>query len=105
MPEPRESPRWQHLFRESKDPLAILDGRRRVRFVNAAFEAWSGILFAELRGRVCRRRAQPADSAEALLAALAPPEGAANGTAANVRRRAVLSSGPTWIDCEYLPFA
>jgi len=105
MPEPRESPRWQHLFRESTDPLAILDGRRRVRFVNAAFEAWSGVAFAELRGRVCRRRSQPADVAEALLTVLTPPEGVAEGAAAEVRRRVALSTGAAWVDCQYLPFA
>ncbi|MBX9680849.1 MAG: sigma 54-interacting transcriptional regulator [Gemmataceae bacterium] len=105
MPTSREPARWQPLFRESPDPLAILDDRRRVRFVNAAFETWSGLRFAELRGRICRRRLQPADAAEQILAALAPSEESLAGRIAEVRRRVLLPSGSVWADLSFVPLA
>lgn len=105
MPTSREPARWQPLFRESPDPLAILDDRRRVRFVNAAFETWSGVRFAELRGRICRRRLQPADAVEQILAALAPPEESLAGRIAEVRRRVLLPSGSSWADLSFVPLA
>jgi transcriptional regulator with PAS, ATPase and Fis domain len=105
MSTPRESSRWQPLLRESTDPLAILDDRRRVRFVNAAFESWSGLRFAELRGRICRPRRAPADAVERMLGALTPPEETLTGRTAEIRRRIAADQGSMWVDLTFTPFA
>src|SRR5262245_3305840 len=47
--------RWQALFQKSRQPLFLLNRRRRFLFVNHAWEALTGIPAAEARGLVCVR--------------------------------------------------
>src|ERR1700722_19926149 len=68
--------RWQALFQRSTDALFLLDRQRRLRFVNRAWEALTGLAAADVRLLSCKRQ-QPAsagDSLPDLLAhALCPP--------------------------------
>ena len=73
---PEEAPfRWQSLFQKSTEPLFLLNRRRRVLFVNRAWETLTGLKFAEVRGQVCRRRPRGilTERHEAILAAMVPP--------------------------------
>src|SRR5438876_1828027 len=48
--------RWQALFQQSSEPLFLLSRRRRILFVNHAWEALTGLPAAQARGLVCRVR-------------------------------------------------
>jgi DNA-binding NtrC family response regulator len=89
-PEPRPADlRWQAFFRRSADPVFVLDRRRRVLFVNAAWESLTATTAAAARALVCRRPrpAAPDDSPEAILEhALTPPPEVLDGRTARVRR-------------------
>jgi hypothetical protein len=101
--------RWRAFFRASSDPLFLLNGRRRILFVNPAWTGLTGISAQEARGKTCRlaRPAPPHDSYLDLLAhALCPPREVLRGSQGRVRR---LLRGPdaishTW-DIEFLPLA
>jgi PAS domain-containing protein len=58
---------WRSFFQQTTRPLFVLGPTRRIRFVNAAWEALTGQKAEAVRGLVCsRRRHSPA-----LAAALA----------------------------------
>ena len=57
--EARRAFRWQALFQGAAEPLFVLDRRRRLLFVNAAFEALIGLTLDEVRGQLCRRPRSP----------------------------------------------
>src|SRR5436305_1299856 len=76
----RASFRWETLFQRSSDPLFVLS-RRRLVFVNHAFEALSGITASNLTGLVCSRRTPAGPDLESAIArTLAPPPEALRGT-------------------------
>ncbi|MCC6420820.1 MAG: sigma 54-interacting transcriptional regulator [Gemmataceae bacterium] len=104
---PTAEPRWQAFLERAADPLFLLNRRRVLLFVNAAFERLTGFALGQLRGVRCvRRRDPPPASVEALLTALVPPPEARRGQPARVRRAIPRTAGPPdWWDVTYLPFA
>lgn len=100
-----ESFRWQAFFQHAAQPIFLLNRRRRILFVNRAWEACTGLKLAEVRGRACRRRAAHAmgEKEEAILAACAPPTDALEGQSCRERRRAPQGSG--WWEIHFQPFA
>ena len=42
------------LFQHSTEPLFLLTRRRRIRFVNHAWEQWAGLSLAQVKGLRCR---------------------------------------------------
>jgi transcriptional regulator with AAA-type ATPase domain len=106
--------RWQALFASGRDAFFALDRRRRLLFVNRAWEALAGLPAAEVVGLLCRRPrpAGPEDSLETVLAhALTPPAEVLQGQSARVRRLLPARPGagaapPTpsrWWDVEFFP--
>ena len=57
---PADDFRWQAFFQHAAQPIFLLNRRRRILFVNRAWEkSCTGIPLAEARGRICRRRSHP----------------------------------------------
>ncbi len=95
--------RWQALFENTADPLFVLDRRRRIVFVNRAWEELAGLAAARAVGLVCRRPRPVAatDPLEEVLAhALTPPPEATEGKVGRARR---FLPGPVWWDVEFFP--
>jgi transcriptional regulator with PAS, ATPase and Fis domain len=110
-PQPRppspEGFRWQALFQRSDEALFLLDRRRRILFVNAAWEALAGVSAADARNIVCRRQRPAAshDPPEDVLAfALRPPPEALQGLPTRARRL-LPGREPTrrWWDIDFFP--
>jgi PAS domain S-box-containing protein len=98
--------RWQALFQRTADALFLLDRRRRILFVNRAWEALTGVPAAQAHGLPCRRPrpVAPADPWEQVLAhALTPPPEAAEGQPARVRRLLPGREARQWWEIEFLP--
>lgn len=83
-----ESFRWQSLFQKVDDPLFVLSRRRRLLFVNRAWEGLTGVKLAAVKGQACRHRPREvvADQVESILSALAPPPEALQGKLVQIRR-------------------
>ena len=59
-PGPQERPlevRWQAFFQRACEALFLLSRRRRILFVNAAWEKLTGLSAAQARGLTCAGRA------------------------------------------------
>jgi DNA-binding NtrC family response regulator len=99
--DPSQEFRWQALFQRSGEPLFVLDRHRRLLFANRAWVALTGLLLAEVRGRVCTRRRVPAAPThwDEVARALAPPVPVWHGPPARLRRRVADS---TW-DVDFFP--
>ena len=99
--------RWQALLHRAADAVFVLDRRRRLRFVNRAWEQLTGFASDAVRGLVCRRPASiGADGPpeDALAHALTPPAEVSDGQPSRTRRRAVgPSASPRWWDVDFLP--
>lgn len=100
--------RWQALFQRARDPVFVLDRRRRVLFVNLAFEQLTGLAPDAVRGLHCRRLRAPAADApyeDRVAHLLTPTPEALTGRAERVRRtlRRPTDSGPLWYDVDLLP--
>src|SRR5258708_31167888 len=98
--------RWPALLQRADDAAFILDPRRRLRFVNDAFAALTGLPATEARGLSCRRPrpAGPDDPLEDHVAhLLTPPAAALAGDACRVRRLLRRAARPVWCDVEFLP--
>src|SRR6266542_637529 len=97
--------RWQTFFQHAAQPIFLVNGRRRILFVNRAWETCTGLALAEVRGRVCRRRSArtSVEREEAILSACAPPADALEGRACDVRRRA--PHGADWWEIHFQPLA
>lgn len=98
-PAPTPKPfRWSALFRAAPEPLYVLNPRLRVLYVNAAWEALTGLTLEDVRGQPCRRRRAESAAArqDVLLAALAPPAAVKQGRLVEVRRRLPTAAGPIW---------
>src|SRR5262245_52266842 len=95
--------RWQTFFQHAAQPVFLVNGRRRVLFVNRAWETCTGLALAEVRGRVCRRRSARTalERAESILSACAPPIDALEGRTCEVRRRAPHSAD--WWEIQFQP--
>src|SRR5581483_1138860 len=99
--------RWRGSLQRSADALFVLNRQRRMLFVNSAWEALTGVKFAEVRGRACKRRAREnlAEGVESVLSALAPPRTVLQGKSGQARRRVLLPlRGLTWWDVSYFPW-
>ncbi len=98
-----DSIRWQAFFQQSTQPLFLVNRRRRLLFANRAWEACSGLTLAEVRGRVCRRRAVSAgeEKEEAILGACAPPTDALAGRVCLAHRR--VPGRADWWEIQYFP--
>lgn len=112
----RKGFRWQTLLQRVIEPVFVLDRRRRLLFVNPAWERLTGHEADRVRGLPCRRpRPVGADApAEELLAhLLTPPPESAQGQTARVRRlysrsaqlpaKPGQSPSPCWWDLEFFP--
>jgi transcriptional regulator with PAS, ATPase and Fis domain len=99
--------RWQAFFQRCADPVFVLDRRRRLLFVNPAWEALTGVPAAQAHDVVCRRPRPVTvdDSAENILAhALTPPPEVLQGAGGRVRRELPdRTGGRRWWDVEFLP--
>lgn len=83
---------WKSYVQNTADAVFLLNGQRRIVFVNRAWEKLTGVSFAEARGLSCRRRSRQDDNAsfDALKGLLAPPQETLRGVPAHVCRLAVL---------------
>lgn len=96
--------RWQALFQQCREPLFVLNRKRRVLFVNRAWEKLTGVDASEARRWVCTRRQHVAEGPGAAVArALWPPSEALLGSMARARRLFEGSQGPCWWDIEFFP--
>lgn len=107
--------RWQALLQRAGDAVFVLDRRRRLLFVNAAWEQLAGVNLDRVRGLICRapRPVGPDEPLESQLAhILTPPVEAVQGQVTRTRRLFTppppRDSGflepPRWWDVEFLPF-
>jgi PAS domain S-box-containing protein len=95
------------LFREADDAIFVLDRRRRLIFVNRAWETLAGLAADQVLGLACRRPepASATDAPDEILAhALTPPPEVLQGTMTGVRRL-LPAPGRTarWWDVEFFP--
>ncbi len=97
------SPRWSRLLHQSDDPLFVLNARRRLLYVNPAWERWSGLTFGDVRSQPCRASAVRNDPQAAILGLLAPTKEALAGHTSQVRRRGAIANAP-WIDVHFFPW-
>jgi DNA-binding NtrC family response regulator len=99
--------RWQALFERCAEPLFVLDRRRRLLFVNSAWQTLTGMPAEQAHVLVCRRpRPVSADDPleEILAHALTPPPEVLRGASGRVRR--LLPQRPAaarWWEVEFLP--
>src|SRR5690348_4536671 len=88
-PARRGPTRWHAALQGTADPLFVLDRRRRLVFVNRAWEELAGLVAGQVLGLVCRRPrpAAAADPPDEVLAhALTPPPEVFQGRIARARR-------------------
>lgn len=100
--------RWQALFQRAADAVFVLNRRRRLLFVNHAWEQVTGLGAAEARGLQCRPSALPPGSPLDLRVRVlcAPPPEVLAGKAARVRRQWHRDDDlPAWWEIDYLPVA
>jgi DNA-binding NtrC family response regulator len=94
--------RWQALFQHVQEPLFVLNRKRRLVFVNRAWETLTGVPAADARGWICRQRGASPDS---LARVLAPPVEVLEGKPGRARRRVthVPEGASPWWDIEFFP--
>jgi transcriptional regulator with AAA-type ATPase domain len=96
--------RWTHFFGRATEPLFVLNRRRQLLYVNAAWEALTGHRGRDLHKYPCKRQRDAAPgSAEAVGHALCPPREALDGQVMQVRRLFPTPAGPTWWDVLFMP--
>ena len=92
--------RWPVLFQQATQPCFVLSAAKRIRFVNAAWEAIAGVSSADAVGRACLRRGPTAD----VFRTLAPSPEASKGQVSTVRRAVPPKAlGPPWWDVTFVP--
>jgi transcriptional regulator with PAS, ATPase and Fis domain len=102
--------RWQAFFERCAEPVFVLDRRRRLLFVNRAWETLTGMAKDEAHVLVCRRQRSVSadDPIEEILAhALTPPPEVLRGASGHVRRllpapKSVVGASRWW-EIEFLP--
>src|SRR6266404_2768215 len=98
--------RWQGLFQKSKQALFLLNRRRRILFVNHAWEELTGLTAAEARGLVCLRNA-PAGSEPwdlVVRALCCPPPEAIQGNPVRAYRLVPgAGTGQKWWNIDFFP--
>jgi hypothetical protein len=98
--------RWQALFRRAREPFFLLNRRRRILFVNRAWEELTGLSAAQARGLPCvRRPSLPQDPWDVVIrAACCPPPEVLEGKPGRARRLVPgVHSTPRWWDLEFFP--
>ncbi len=109
-PEPADNERrfrWQALFGQTTEPLFLLNPRRRILFVNHAWETLTGVPLSDVKGQACRRRPRGilVEKIDLLLGAMAPPAETMDGQPAQTRRLVSLSSAPACWQISFFPLA
>ena len=99
--------RWQAFFGRTADPVFVLDRRRRLLFVNAAWESLTGVPAGDAHRLVCRRPrpAGPGDPPHAVVEhALTPPPEVRQGATMRVRRLLPgREPARRWWDVDFFP--
>jgi len=91
------------MFRRGRDPVFVLNRRRRLLYANSAWERLAQSSLGEARGMTFTRRETGHALAE-LGRALAPPDDVLAGRAASARRPPPgRASGPPWWDVDFFP--
>src|SRR5712664_2111657 len=104
---PDEDVRWPAYFQRSQEPLFLLNRRRRLVFVNRAWEKLTGLEARSVRGLVCKARPKDPGAAwqDLVQSALAPPPETLGGKATHLRRLVPKADhpGPQWWDVHFFP--
>src|SRR5438477_4943202 len=104
-PSPRAS--WASLFHQTTDAVFLLNPRRRLRFVNHAFETLTRVHADQVVHEYCHPRKIQKDlpaGRRALLQTIAPPTEVMNGRSVRVRRPVPPAKlGPPWWDISFVP--
>jgi transcriptional regulator with PAS, ATPase and Fis domain len=104
-PSPRTS--WTSLLQQTTDAVFLLNPRRRLRYVNRAFEALTRSSADAVVHEYCHPRKTQKDlpaSRRALLQTLAPPTEVMKGRIEHVRRPVPPAKlGPPWWDITFVP--
>src|SRR5262245_45253836 len=89
------------FLQRARDPVFLLNRKRRLRFANAAFEQLAGQSLEDAYDLYCTRNAE-----SRLARTLAPPPEVLTGMSARVRRAPPKAKfGPPWWEIEFLPLA
>src|SRR3954468_7938808 len=100
-PPPSETFHTRAFLQRARDPVFVLNRKRRLRFANAAWEQLTGQSLADAYDLYCTRTADTP-----LARALAPPPEVMAGGQGRVRRPPPKARvGPPWWDIAYLPLA
>jgi transcriptional regulator of acetoin/glycerol metabolism len=99
--------RWQTLLHQSRNPIFLLNWRRRFLFVNQAWEALTGVSQAEARQLICQRR-DPVSSmtADEKVRSVCCPTAEVFGGASDRERRLWPggAGGSRWWEIDFVPF-
>jgi PAS domain S-box-containing protein len=101
-PGERSSPRWSRLLSQTDDRFFVLNARRKILYVNPAWERWAGLTLPDVRGLSCRPSSAKSDDAAAILNLFSPTKEALAGLPSRVRRRGAAPHEP-WIDVHFFP--
>src|SRR5262245_3832373 len=108
-PPPDPTPRgtWAALFQQTTDPVFLLNPRRRLRYVNQAFETLSKNHADAVVHEYCHAKKVQKDlpaGRRALLQTLTPPAEAMSGRIVRTRRPVPPARlGPPWWDITFVP--
>ncbi|MBO0698519.1 MAG: PAS domain-containing protein, partial [Zavarzinella sp.] len=108
-PSPDPTPRgaWAALFHQTTDPVFLLNPRRRLRYVNRAFEKMAHAQADAILHEYCHPRKVQKDlpaGRRLLLQAMAPPAEVMRGRTVRVRRPVPPARlGPPWWDITFVP--
>jgi transcriptional regulator with PAS, ATPase and Fis domain len=103
LPESADGSRWPAMFRRGRDPVFVLNRRRRLLYANAAWERLTQSSLGEARGMTFTRR-ETGHALADLGRALAPPDDVLAGRATSARRPPPgRASGPPWWDVDFFP--
>src|SRR3954471_18890466 len=108
-PSPESTPRgaWAALFAQTTDPVFLLNPRRRLRYVNRAFEKVAHTQADSVLHEYCHPRKVQKDlpaGRRLLLQTIAPPPEGMRGGTVRVRRPVPPAKlGPPWWDVTFVP--
>src|SRR5215213_5345911 len=106
-PDPTPRGTWAALFHQTTDPVFLLNPRRRLRYVNRAFEKVAHTQADSVLHEYCHPRKVQKDlpaGRRLLLQTLAPPAEVMGGRTVRVRRPVPPAKlGPPWWDVTFVP--
>jgi transcriptional regulator with PAS, ATPase and Fis domain len=106
-PDPAPRASWATLFHQTTDAVFLLNPRRRLRYVNPAFETLARVPSDAVLHEYCHPRKVQKDmpaGRRALLQTLAAPSEAMKGRSIHVRRPVPPAKlGPPWWDISFIP--